>query len=110
MGYDYLISFVHIGCTSEDINNTSYACMIKHGLNDVWLKKAKEFTAVINKWAVEHKNDAMLAHTHGQPATPTTIGMNLKFMLIVLLQALKILKILKLKLNLMEQQVTIVLF
>ena len=41
MGYDYLISFVHIGCTSEDINNTSYACMIKHGLNDVWLKKAK---------------------------------------------------------------------
>ena len=48
MGYDYLISFVHIGCTSEDINNTSYACMIKHGLNDVWLKKAKEFTAVIN--------------------------------------------------------------
>ena len=52
----------------------------------------------------------MLAHTHGQPATPTTIGKNLKFMLIVLLQALKILKILKLKLNLMEQQVTIVLF
>ena len=39
MGYDYLISFVHIGCTSEDINNTSYACMIKHGLKDVWLKK-----------------------------------------------------------------------
>ena len=78
MGYDYLISFVHIGCTSEDINNTSYACMIKHGLNDVWLKKAKEFTAVINKWAVEHKNDAMLAHTHGQPATPTTIGKEFK--------------------------------
>ncbi len=40
MGYDYLISFVHIGCTSEDINNTSYACMIEHRLNDVWLKKA----------------------------------------------------------------------
>ena len=78
MGYDYLISFVHIGCTSEDINNTSYACMIKHGLNDVWLKKAKEFTAVINKWAVEHKNDVMLAHTHGQPATPTTIGKEFK--------------------------------
>ena len=52
--------------------------MIKHGLNDVWLKKAKEFTAVINQWAVEHKNDAMLAHTHGQPATPTTIGKEFK--------------------------------
>ena len=78
MGYDYLISFVHIGCTSEDINNTSYACMIKHGLKDVWLPKAKEFTDIINKWAHDHKDDAMLAHTHGQPATPTTIGKEFK--------------------------------
>ena len=78
MGYDYLISFVHIGCTSEDINNTSYACMLKYGLKDVWLPKAKEFANMINQWAVEHKDDAMLAHTHGQPATPTTIGKEFK--------------------------------
>lgn len=78
MGYKYLISFVHIGCTSEDINNTSYACMLKYGLKDVWLPKAKEVAAYIDDLANEHKNTAMLAHTHGQPATPTTIGKEFK--------------------------------
>ncbi|MEG0593469.1 MAG: adenylosuccinate lyase [Coprobacillus sp.] len=78
MGYEYLISFVHIGCTSEDINNTSYACMLKYGLKDVWLPKAKEVAAYIDNLANEHKNTAMLAHTHGQPATPTTIGKEFK--------------------------------
>ena len=78
LGFGYLQSFVHIGCTSEDINNTSYACMLKYGLKDVWLPKAKEFAAISDKWAEEHSNDAMLAHTHGQPATPTTIGKEFK--------------------------------
>lgn len=78
MGFEFLQSFVHIGCTSEDINNTSYACMLKYGLKDVWLPKAKAFTKMINDLAVEHKHDAMLAHTHGQPATPTTIGKEFK--------------------------------
>ena len=78
LGFGYLQSFVHIGCTSEDINNTSYACMLKYGLKDVWLPKAKEFAAIIDKWAAEHKDDEMLAHTHGQPATPTTIGKEFK--------------------------------
>lgn len=77
-GYEYLVSFVHIGCTSEDINNTSYACMIKYGLKDVWLKKAKEVATTLDQWALEHQDDAMLAHTHGQPATPTTIGKEFK--------------------------------
>ena len=78
MGMGYLQSFVHIGCTSEDINNTSYACMLKYGLKDVWLPKAKAFAKIIDQWAVDHKHDAMLAHTHGQPATPTTIGKEFK--------------------------------
>ena len=52
--------------------------MLKYGLKDVWLPKAKEFANMINQWAVEHKDDAMLAHTHGQPATPTTIGKEFK--------------------------------
>ena len=78
LGFEYLQSFVHIGCTSEDINNTSYACMLKYGLKDVWLPKAKEFATLIDKWADEHSEDAMLAHTHGQPATPTTIGKEFK--------------------------------
>lgn len=78
MGYDYLISFVHIGCTSEDINNTSYGCMLKDGLTKVWLPKAKEIADLVNHLAQEHQHDAMLAHTHGQPATPTTIGKEFK--------------------------------
>ena len=78
LGYKDLISFVHIGCTSEDINNTSYGCMLRDGLAKVWLPKAKEVAATMEKWAVEHQDDAMLAHTHGQPATPTTIGKEFK--------------------------------
>lgn len=78
MGYEHLQSFVHIGCTSEDINNTSYACMIKHGLKDVWLPAAKDFAKIIDDLAIKHKDDAMLAHTHGQPATPTTVGKEFK--------------------------------
>lgn len=78
MNLGFLQSFVHIGCTSEDINNTSYACMLKYGLKNVWLPKAKEFVKIIDQWAADHKNDAMLAHTHGQPATPTTIGKEFK--------------------------------
>lgn len=78
MGYEYLISFVHIGCTSEDINNTSYACMLRDGLAEVWLPRAKEMAQIMDQWALEHKDDAMLAHTHGQPATPTTIGKEFK--------------------------------
>lgn len=73
-----LISFVHIGCTSEDINNTSYACMIKDGLKNVWLKNAHAFVEYIDSLALEHADVAMLAHTHGQPATPTTIGKEFK--------------------------------
>lgn len=76
--FDELQSFVHIGCTSEDINNTSYASMIKHGLEDVWLVKAKEFANIIDGLATKYKDVAMLAHTHGQPATPTTIGKEFK--------------------------------
>ncbi len=77
-GYDYLQSFVHIGCTSEDINNTSYACMLRDGLGDVWLKKAKEMQTYVDELATKYQNVAMLAHTHGQPATPTTIGKEFK--------------------------------
>lgn len=97
LGFGYLQSFVHIGCTSEDINNTSYACMLKYGLKDVWLPKAKEFAAIIDKWAEEHSNDAMLAHTHGQPATPTTIGKEFKVYAYRFLSSIEIVEAVKIK-------------
>lgn len=77
-GYEYLVSYVHIGCTSEDINNTSYACMLKSALAEVWLPRARELADIVDQWAARHKDVAMLAHTHGQPATPTTIGKEFK--------------------------------
>ncbi|MGX8680126.1 MAG: adenylosuccinate lyase [bacterium] len=78
IGLDQLQSFVHIGCTSEDINNTSYGCMIRDGLKNVYLRKAKEFAKVIDGLADRYADVSMLAHTHGQPATPTTIGKEFK--------------------------------
>ena len=78
LGFHKLESFVHIGCTSEDINNTSYGCMIRDGLKNVWLKKAKEFAKTIDGLALQYADIPMLAHTHGQPATPTTIGKEFK--------------------------------
>lgn len=74
MEMEDLVSFVHFGCTSEDINNTAYALMIKDGLNDVWLPIAGKLIHEINSMAKRYAAIPMLAHTHGQPATPTTVG------------------------------------
>lgn len=77
-GYEHLESFVHIGCTSEDINNTSYGCMLRDGLKNIWLKEAKAFMKKIDELAIRYADIPMLAHTHGQPATPTTVGKEFK--------------------------------
>ena len=74
MGFDNLVSFVHIGCTSEDISNLSYATMISGALSTVWIPAAEELIDSIAKIAINHAHTSMLAHTHGQPATPTTVG------------------------------------
>lgn len=78
LGYRELISFVHIGLTSEDINNTAYALMLKDFLNNVYLIKLKEFLDYLEVLSQEYKDISFLAHTHGQPATPTTIGKEFK--------------------------------
>ncbi len=77
MGMESLISFVHIGCTSEDITNVSYANMIAIALKEVWIPAAEKLIDSISNIAIEHADTAMLAHTHGQPATPTTVGKEL---------------------------------
>ncbi len=74
LGLDTLVSFVHIGLTSEDVNNTARAIMLVGGLTEIWLPAAKNLVSQINQIASENANVAMLAHTHGQPATPTTVG------------------------------------
>lgn len=72
-----VIEFIHFACTSEDINNLSYALMLKHGMNDVWLPMAKKLVDEVANMAEELKDVPMLSHTHGQPASPTTVGKEL---------------------------------
>ncbi len=65
--------WVHFSCTSEDINNTSYALMIKKGKNII-VNEAKELLDIIETMAKEWKSIPMISRTHGQPASPTTVG------------------------------------
>ena len=65
--------FIHFGCTSEDINNMSHALMLRDG-KAVLRSAMDEVTEAIAKMAREHARVPMLAHTHGQPASPTTVG------------------------------------
>lgn len=69
--------FVHFACTSEDINNLSYAIMVRDALHEVWLNQAHEFVAQVASLADALRDISILAHTHGQPATPTTMGKEL---------------------------------
>ncbi|MDO5728628.1 MAG: adenylosuccinate lyase [Actinomycetaceae bacterium] len=68
---------VHIFCTSEDINNLSYALVIKAGVEDVWLPAARQLRADLTELARANANVPMLCRTHGQPATPSTMGKEL---------------------------------
>lgn len=65
---------VHFGATSEDINNLSYALSIDSALRAVWLPKFHSVIRRLREFALEHRAVPMLARTHGQPATPTTVG------------------------------------
>ena len=69
-----LHELVHFACTSEDINNLSYAITVHDALERAWLPKAKDGLVKITRMAGEMKNVPMLSRTHGQPATPTTMG------------------------------------
>ncbi|NHN57240.1 adenylosuccinate lyase [Calidifontibacter sp. DB0510] len=69
-----LAELIHFACTSEDINNLSYALMVQGAVHDVWRPKAAAVTRQIAELARDLRDQPLLAHTHGQPATPTTLG------------------------------------
>jgi adenylosuccinate lyase len=69
-----LHELAHFAATSEDINNLSYALIIKDAVNKVWLPKAKQVVATLTELAHSYASVPMLSRTHGQPATPTTMG------------------------------------
>jgi adenylosuccinate lyase len=66
--------FIHFGCTSEDINNVSHALMLKEATALILLPNLDRVIARFRELAHEHAALPMLAHTHGQPASPTTLG------------------------------------
>jgi adenylosuccinate lyase len=66
--------FIHFACTSEDINNTSHGLMLKGARQEVILPKLRELLSALTNLAVVNADVPMLSRTHGQPASPTTLG------------------------------------
>jgi adenylosuccinate lyase len=68
---------IHFACTSEDVNNLSYALMVKGAVEQVWLPRATALVEGVVAMAHDLRDVPLLARTHGQPATPTTMGKEL---------------------------------
>ena len=84
--------FVHFGLTSQDINNTSFPLMIKDATEEVYIPLLQQVIDQLNAFAEEWKDIAMLAKTHGQPASPTRLGKEVKVFAYRLEEQLKQLK------------------
>lgn len=78
MGLSDYKEFIHFGLTSQDINNTSVPMMVKESLSDVFVPALEELIAKLNTYAEDWKDIPMLAKTHGQPASPTRLGKEIK--------------------------------
>jgi adenylosuccinate lyase len=74
LGLEAYKEFIHFGLTSQDINNTAIPYTIKLALNEVYYPQIAELIAKIKSLATEWKDVPLLAHTHGQPASPTKLG------------------------------------
>lgn len=77
-GLDKFKEFIHFGLTSQDINNTSFPLMLKEATEHVYLPLLQELIDQLNTYAEEWKDIPMLAKTHGQPASPTRLGKEVK--------------------------------
>lgn len=66
--------FIHFACTSEDINNLAYALMLREARDKIVLPSWDGLIAALTRRAHQHADQPMLARTHGQPASPTTLG------------------------------------
>ncbi len=78
LGRSDLIPFIHFACTSEDINNLSYAQMVKAGVQTVMMPELEKILSKIQEIAEANRKVPMMSHTHGQPASPTTVGKEFK--------------------------------
>ncbi|SQF99383.1 adenylosuccinate lyase PurB [Paucimonas lemoignei] len=74
---DKVSEFIHFACTSEDINNLSHALMLREGRDNVMLPLMRQTAEAIRELAIRFADVPMLSRTHGQPASPTTLGKEL---------------------------------
>ena len=77
LGLDGIAELTHFACTSEDVNSASYALTVRRAVLEVWLPRLEQVIATLRELAEQHRDAPMLARTHGQPATPTTMGKEL---------------------------------
>lgn len=77
-GLDAFKEFIHFGLTSQDINNTSFPLMLKEALKNVYVPALQELIDQLDAYAEEWKDIPMLAKTHGQPASPTRLGKEIR--------------------------------
>ncbi len=84
--------FIHFGLTSQDINNTSVPMLIRDSIHEAYLPLLGEMIDLLNKYADEWKDIPMLAKTHGQPASPTRLGKEIRVFAYRLEQQVKLLK------------------
>ena len=84
--------FVHFGLTSQDINNTAVPMSIMDALKDIYLPSLNNLVDDIEKLSIQFSSVAMLAKTHGQPASPTRLGKELYVFVERIVQQLEILK------------------
>lgn len=74
LGLQRVAELVHFACTSEDINNLSYALTVRDAIRTVWMPAFDRLLVTLDELARASAGAPMLARTHGQPATPTTMG------------------------------------
>ena len=84
--------FIHFGLTSQDINNTAIPCSFRDAVHDVYYPIIEELIAKLEELAEEWKDVPMLAKTHGQPASPTRLGKEIKVFAYRLGRQLELLK------------------
>ncbi len=84
--------FIHFGLTSQDINNTSVPMLIRDSIHEAYLPLLGEMIDLLNKYADDWKDIPMLAKTHGQPASPTRLGKEIRVFAYRLEQQVKLLK------------------
>jgi len=74
LGLTPIAELTHFACTSEDVNNLAYGITVRAAVHEVWLPAFDRVVDALRALAVAERATPMLAHTHGQPATPTTFG------------------------------------